>query len=99
MEAARQGIIEPNKTIVCGHWHSSYGDAKIEGEGKEYGKMQIITRFCPNTQKKDKILRFYPKFGAAGRGRTGTVVTPRDFKSLASACSATAAWLKLTNEL
>ena len=23
MEAARQGVIEPNKTIVCGHWHAS----------------------------------------------------------------------------
>ena len=28
---------------------------------------------------------------AADRGRTGTVFLPRDFKSLASACSATAA--------
>ena len=30
-------------------------------------------------------------FGAADRDRTGTVFLPRDFKSLASACSATAA--------
>ena len=29
--------------------------------------------------------------GAADRNRTGTVLPPRDFKSLASACSATAA--------
>ena len=32
-----------------------------------------------------------PDDGAAGRGRTGTVLPPRDFKSLASAYSATAA--------
>ncbi len=38
MEAARQGVIEPNKTIVCGHWHCSYGHAKIEGEGEEHGE-------------------------------------------------------------
>ncbi len=38
MEAARQGAIEPNKTIVCGHWHCSYGNAKINGKGTEFGK-------------------------------------------------------------
>ncbi len=38
MEAARQGVIEPNKTIVCGHWHTSYGHAKIDGKGSEFGK-------------------------------------------------------------
>ncbi len=38
MEAARQGVIEPNKTIVCGHWHCSYGHAKIKGKGTEFGK-------------------------------------------------------------
>lgn len=37
MEAARQGVIEPEKTIVCGHWHCSYGHAKIEGKGEERG--------------------------------------------------------------
>jgi len=38
MEAARQGVIEPNKTIVCGHWHTSFGHAKIDGKGSEFGK-------------------------------------------------------------
>ena len=38
MEAARQNVIEKNKTIVCGHWHCSYGHAKIEGEGEEHGE-------------------------------------------------------------
>lgn len=38
MEAARQGVVEPNKTIVCGHWHSSYGHAKIEGVCSEFGE-------------------------------------------------------------
>jgi len=37
MEAARQGVIEPNKIIVCGHWNASYGHAKMEGRGSEYG--------------------------------------------------------------
>ena len=38
MEAARQGVIVPNKTIVCGHWHSSYGHSKIEGKCSEFGE-------------------------------------------------------------
>lgn len=37
MEAARQGVIAPHKTIVCGHWHTSYGHARIEGVGSELG--------------------------------------------------------------
>jgi hypothetical protein len=28
IEAAFQGVIEPKKTIVCGHWHASYGHAR-----------------------------------------------------------------------
>lgn len=27
MECWNQGVSEPNKTIVCGHWHSSWGTA------------------------------------------------------------------------
>lgn len=37
MEAAREGVTEPHKTIVCGHWHTSYGHARIEGVGSELG--------------------------------------------------------------
>ncbi len=36
MEAAHGGIIEPGKTIVCGHWHCSFGHAKYEGKGSEF---------------------------------------------------------------
>lgn len=32
---AREGIIEPGKIIVCGHWHCSYGHA-IENDLSEY---------------------------------------------------------------
>lgn len=62
MEAARQGVIEPNKTIVCGHWNCSYGHAKIEGKGKErganadyspyYGKGIIALDACTILSKK-----------------------------------------------
>ncbi len=38
MEAAHSGIIEPGKTIVCGHWHSSFGHANYEGTGTEFGE-------------------------------------------------------------
>lgn len=30
MRLADEGIIEPGKTIVCGHWHSSYGHVRRE---------------------------------------------------------------------
>lgn len=35
-EAAFNKIIEPHKTIVCGHWHCSFGHANYEGKGKEF---------------------------------------------------------------
>lgn len=37
MLAAHQGVIEPDKTIVCGHWNSSFGHSAYEGKGSEYG--------------------------------------------------------------
>ena len=36
MEAAHEGAIEPGKTIVCGHWHCSFGHAHYEGNGGEF---------------------------------------------------------------
>ena len=38
MYAAECGAIEPNKTIVCGHFHSSYGHSLLEGKCSEFGK-------------------------------------------------------------
>ena len=38
MYAAKCGAIEPNKTIVCGHFHSSYGHSLLEGKCSEFGK-------------------------------------------------------------
>lgn len=38
MSMWKLGIREPNKTIVCGHWHSSYGHARIHKEGNEFEK-------------------------------------------------------------
>ena len=38
MDAANQEVTEPNKTIICGHWHCSYGHAELEGKGSEIGK-------------------------------------------------------------
>ena len=36
MEAAHEGIIEPEKTIVCGHWHCSFGHSRFENDGGEF---------------------------------------------------------------
>ena len=45
MLAASQGVIEPNKTIVCGHWHCSYGHARLEGKGTEFGPTADFTPY------------------------------------------------------
>lgn len=36
MDAARCGVIEKNKTIICGHWHSSYGHSVYERKCSEF---------------------------------------------------------------
>ncbi len=38
MKVWNRGIREPNKTIVCGHWHSSYGHSVLHGEGVEFAE-------------------------------------------------------------
>ncbi len=38
MYAASIGVIEPNKTVVCGHWHASYGHSILDGKCSEFGK-------------------------------------------------------------
>lgn len=45
MLAWSQGVKEPNKTIVCGHWHASYGHSKIEGKGSKHEEDAIFTPF------------------------------------------------------
>ena len=36
MEAAHSGVIENGKTIVCGHWHCSFGHSRYEKDGGEF---------------------------------------------------------------
>lgn len=36
MEAAYAGIVEPSKTIVCGHWHCSFGHSRYKNDGGEF---------------------------------------------------------------
>ncbi len=38
MAAAYNKVLVPRKTIVCGHFHTSYGHAIIEKKGTEFGK-------------------------------------------------------------
>ncbi len=38
MEAAHGGITEPGKTIVCGHWHCSFGHSRYENDGGEFDR-------------------------------------------------------------
>ena len=43
--AVERGIREPGKTVVCGHFHTSYGHANISGICSEYGDDAIYTPF------------------------------------------------------
>lgn len=62
MEAAHAGIVEPGKTIVCGHWHCSFGHSRYENDGGEfdnnpnfapyYGKGIIALDACTPVSKK-----------------------------------------------
>ncbi len=45
MEAAHSGITEPGKTIVCGHWHCSFGHALYEGKGGEFNNFPDFTPY------------------------------------------------------
>lgn len=36
--ACKHHVTEPNKTIVCGHWHTSYGHSCIKHSCSEWGK-------------------------------------------------------------
>ena len=45
MEAAHSGITEPGKTIVCGHWHCSFGHALYEGKGGEFSNSPDFTPY------------------------------------------------------
>ena len=40
-------IIEPEKTIVCGHWHSSWGHSKLHNKGPEFNTGKETACFDP----------------------------------------------------
>ena len=43
--AVEGGIREPEKTVVCGHWHTSIAHSKYEGKGSEWGADADFTPF------------------------------------------------------
>ncbi len=45
MAAASKGVIEQGKTILCGHWHCSFGHSMLEGKGSELGDDADFTPF------------------------------------------------------
>lgn len=45
MEAWSDGVREPNKTIVCGHWHTSWGHCYLHQMGREFSENSIFTPF------------------------------------------------------
>lgn len=45
MEAAHGGIRMPGKTIVCGHWHCSFGHSHYENDGGEFDNNPNFTPY------------------------------------------------------
>lgn len=45
MQMWQYGVREPGKTIVCGHWHSSWGHHKIHMKYSEFDKDALFTPF------------------------------------------------------
>lgn len=46
IDEAYKGIIVPGKTVICGHWHCSYGWArKVYEETKDYAKYKQLIDF------------------------------------------------------
>ena len=43
--ACKFRVTEPGKTIVCGHWHTSYGHSVINKKGKEFDKSSDFSPF------------------------------------------------------
>ena len=48
MEAAHGGIVEPNKTIVCGHWHCSFGHSRYNHDGGEFDNSPNFAPYYAN---------------------------------------------------
>lgn len=46
--ACKHHILEPSKTVVCGHWHASYAHALFEGRGSERGEDADFSPFYGN---------------------------------------------------
>ena len=46
MNCWKQGVVEPDKTIVCGHWNSSWGNYRLHHEGSgEFENDAVFTPF------------------------------------------------------
>lgn len=45
MDAWGWGVREPDKTIVCGHWHTSWGHCHLHHDGTEFGETSKFTPF------------------------------------------------------
>ena len=63
----------PEKTIVCGHWHTSYANSKYHNEGTEYGPDAVYDMFvdegiigldaCTAVSKQVNVLVIDDKYG------------------------------------
>jgi len=51
MYAWSMGIVEKGKTIVCGHYHTSWGHSRLHKDGPEFDKQNSKAKFEPFIDK------------------------------------------------
>lgn len=60
MELWSRGITIPNKTVWCGHWHTSWGHTYLHGDGQEFLKKIETFYIDPDTGKTEPHANFEP---------------------------------------
>jgi len=60
MQMWNMGIIEPDKTIWCGHFHTSWGHANLHNDGKEWLERIETYYIDPDTGKREPHVNHGP---------------------------------------
>ena len=60
MEAWSKGVREKGKTIWCGHWHCSWGNANLHNDGVEFLKRVETMYINPDTGRMEPYANYAP---------------------------------------
>lgn len=60
MEEWDRGIRVDGKTVLCGHWHTSWGHRFLHHDGLEFNNYDVFEKFFPNVNIKGLKAKFTP---------------------------------------